>query len=124
MIGEKQRRFVESAGQCVPTPIKAAIVRLAEAYDYARDMRCDLWKFAVDIDDLKAIGLSADDLRWLVANGYVRHGREITKRSDLARKFRPARDLNFAKNTCFVATAAGLRLTTTAPVGSGLQRAA
>ena len=97
MIGERQRRFVGSAGQHVATPIQAAIVRLAEAYDYARDTQCDLWDFAVEIDALMAIGLSLDDLRWLVTSGYVRHGREVTRRSDAARRFRPARNLNFTK---------------------------
>jgi len=124
MIGKKQRHFVEPAAQCMTPPIQSAIVRLAEAYDYARDMQCDLWDFAVEIDVLTDIGLSVDDLRWLVASGYVRHGQEVTSRSDAARNFRPARDLNFTKKTCFVLTDAGLRLTAMAPVGSGLQRAA
>jgi hypothetical protein len=124
MIGKKQRHFVEPAGQRMTPPIQAAIVRLAEAYDYARDMQCDLWDFAVEIDALTDIGLSVDDLRWLVAGGYVRHGQEATRRSDAARNFRPARDFNFTKKTCFVLTDAGLRLTAMAPVGSGLQRAA
>lgn len=124
MIGDKQRRFVETAGQRVAMPIQAAIVKLAEAYDYARDMQCDLWDFAVEIDALTALGLSVDDLRWLVASGYVRHGLEVTKRSDAARNFNPDRDLDFSKKTCFVITDAGLRMTTTVPVESRLQRAA
>ena len=79
------------------------MVRLAEAYDYARDMQCDLWDFAVEIEALTAIGLSLDDLRWLVTSGYVRHGREVTRPSDAARRFRPARNLNFTKTDVFCA---------------------
>ncbi len=124
MIGERQRRFVGSAGQHVSPPIQTAIVHLAEAYDYARDTQCDLWDFAVEIDTLTTIGLSLDDVRWLVTGGYVRHGREVTGRSDAARRFRPARDLSFTKTTCFVLTDAGLQLTTAEPAGSGLKRAA
>jgi len=124
MSGEIERHSVESAIQHMKPPIQAAILRLAEAYNYARDTHCDLWDFAVEIDVLTDIGLSVDDLRWLVASGYVRHGQEVTSRSDAARNFRPARDLNFTKKTCFVLTDAGLRLTAMAPVGSGLQRAA
>jgi hypothetical protein len=125
MIGGKQRRFVESAGQRIAAPIQAAIVRLADAYDCARDLQCDLWDLAVEIDTLTAIGISVEDLRWLVTNGYVRHGQEITRRSDAARNFHPVRrDLTFTKKTCFVITDAGLRRTTTAPVGSRLRRAA
>lgn len=70
MIGERQRRFVELAGQPVAPPIQAAIVRLAEAHDYARNTQCDLWEFAVEMNALTAIGLLCDDLRWLVTNGY------------------------------------------------------
>ncbi len=84
MIGEKQRRFVGLPGQHVATPIQAAMVRLAEAYDYARDMQCDLWDFAVEIDALAAVGLSPDDLRWLVTSGYVQHRREVSRHSDAA----------------------------------------
>ncbi len=124
MIGKKQRRFVGLAGQHMATPMQAAIVRLAEANDYAWDTESDLWDFAVEIDALLAIGLSLDDLRGLVTSGYVQHGREISGRSDAARRFRPARDLNFTKTTCFVLADAGLRLTTAEPGGPGLKRAA
>ena len=122
MIGEKQRRC-NATGQHLATPIQVALVRLAEAYDYACDMQCDLWEFAVEIDALKAIGLKLDDLRWLVTSGYARHGQELTKPSDTARRFRPARDLKFAKKSCFVVTEAGLQLTTTGIAGSGMRRA-
>jgi hypothetical protein len=124
MIGDKQRRFVEKAGQKISASVQTAIVRLAEAHDYARDVQCDSWEFAVGIAQIKAIGLSDDDLHWLVANGYVKHKREITKRSDIARKFSPSQDLKFTKTTCFVATAAGLRLTVMESAGSKLQKAA
>ena len=99
-------------------------MRLAEAHDYACDKQCDLWDFAVEIDALTAIGLSLDDLRWLVTGGYVQHGREVTRRSDVARRFRPARNLDFTKTTCCVLTDAGLQLTTAEPAGPGLIRAA
>ena len=124
MIGEKQRRFVESAGQQVPAPIQAAIVRLAEAHDYARDMQCDLWDFAVEIDALASLGLSDKDLRGLVAGGYIEHGQEMTKPSDPARRFRPAGSRAFTAKTCFVVTEKGLALTAVRRVGSKLQRAA
>jgi len=124
MSGEIERHSVESAIQHMKPPIQAAILRLAEAYNYARDTHCDLWDFAVEIDVLTAIGLSVDDLRWLVASGYARHRLEVTRRNDAARSFLPAQDLNFTKKTCFVLTDAGLGMTVTAPVASELRRAA
>lgn len=124
MIGEKKRRFVGVAGQRMTAPIEAAIVLLAEACDYARDAKCSVWEFAVEIDVLLAVGLSIDQIRWLIACGYARHGEEITKRGDLVRDFRPARNRKFSKRACFIATDAGLRLTAVVPVESGLSRVA
>jgi hypothetical protein len=115
---------VGRAGQQVARPLRAAIALLAEAHDYACDMQCDLWDFAVEIDALRALGLSHEDLCWLVTSGYVEPRQEVTKRRDASRRFRPARNLDFDKTTCFVVTNAGLRLTTvTAPAGR-MQRAA
>jgi hypothetical protein len=97
---------------------------LAEARDYANDMQCDLWDFAVEIDALRACGLSAADLCWLISHGYAEQQREVTRRRDPMRRFRPARSFDFSKRTCFVVTSAGLRLTTVAAPGRRLQRAA
>lgn len=124
MIGKTQRRFVGLPGQHVAAPIQAAMVLLAEAHDYARDTRCDVWDFAVEIDALVATGLSADDLRWLVTSGYAEQRREDTRCSDAARQFRPARDHHFTKTSCFVLTEAGLQRTTLESALPALKRAA
>jgi hypothetical protein len=124
MIGKIHRRTLEGAGDRMAAPIRAAIVRLAEACNYARETHSDLWDFAVEIDALKAAGVSFDELRWLVANGYARHAREVTRQSDAVRNFLPASDGNFHKNTCFIITDAGLRLTATEITDATLKRAA
>jgi hypothetical protein len=111
MIGDIQRQFIESAGQHAAPHIQAAIVQLAEAHDYARDVRADLWQYAVEIDCLTRLGLTADDLRWLVNNGYAELAREVTKPDDATRKFQRVQELVFTKSTCFVLTRVGLRLT-------------
>jgi hypothetical protein len=124
MIGETQRRFVGTAGQHVAKTIQAALVRLAESYDYASDSQCDVWDFAVEIGELTALGLSSEQLRWLIINGYARHGCEVTKRGDAARDFRPSYSLKFTNKTCFVPTDAGLCMTTNAPIERVIKRAA
>jgi hypothetical protein len=86
----------------------AALAQLAKAHDYARDLQCDLWEFAVEIDRLLALPVSTSDLRWLIRKGYVEHAREITHSGDLARKFQPANNLAFSRATCFLATQSGL----------------
>jgi hypothetical protein len=124
MIGEKQRQFIESAGQHVAPHIQAAIVQLAEAHDYARDVRADLWQYAVEIDCLTRFGLTANDLRWLVNNGYAELAHEVTKPDDATRKFQSRQKLIFTKRTCFVLTHVGLGLTTIKPTQAVVRRAA
>jgi hypothetical protein len=109
MVGKEYRRRaidVETAG--IAPAIRSALVLLADARDYAREMDADVWQFAVEIDDLAALGLTRSDLRWLVLMGYVEHAREITARDDTARLFQPGQSLAFPNGTCFVLAEAGL----------------
>ena len=64
---------------------------------------------------MTASGLTSDEIRSLVARGYIEPATEVTRPSDTTRKFRPIRKIHFGDKTCFVVTAAGLRLTTTQP---------
>jgi hypothetical protein len=88
----------------------AALAQLAKARDYAQDLQCDPWEFAVEIERLLALGIGSSDLRWLIKKGYVEHAREITHSGDSARRFQPARSLAFTRATCFSVTQSGLAL--------------
>ena len=88
--------------------ISTALMRLAKALDHASDAGRDRWDFAVEIQELLAVGLTTSDLRWLVCKGYVEHAREITLPGEEGRAFHPTGNLTFVKRTCFVLTAAGL----------------
>ncbi len=112
MIGEIQRRIVATAVDRIVPRIQPAIVQLAEAYDYAYDVRADRWQYAVEIEALRRLGLTARDLKWLVNNKYAKHAREVTKPEDRLRKFRPSRTLVLTDRSCFVTTTAGMALTT------------
>jgi hypothetical protein len=101
--------------------MRVAMVELATAHNYAQDVRCDRWQFAVEIEHLTAMGLTADDIRWLVARSYIEVAREVSRYSDTLRKFQPLRSVRFGKKTCFVITAAGLRLITVEPRRTMLQ---
>ena len=107
MIGGNQRRIVAKASKILEPRLQAAIVQLAEAHDYAHDVRTGMWEYAIEIDALKALGLSASDLRALVADGYVRQ-REVTRRGDEVRRFLPSASRDFSKRACFIITKAGL----------------
>ncbi len=51
--------------------LKGGLALLWRSFEYARDLNAEITEFAVDRDDLYQAGLSAVDLRWLIARGYV-----------------------------------------------------
>jgi hypothetical protein len=81
---------------------------LLEAVHYAEQTSGDCWEFAVELDQLTAMGLTCNDFRWLVRNGLVEHQREVTLEGDDGRAFRPTGDLTFSEGTCFILTDAGI----------------
>ncbi len=84
-----------------------ALSLLYDACCYARQLDRSLWDFAEEIASLRQGGLTNGDLRWLICNGLVEHGREITKLGEEHREFQRAVGLHFSKKTCFVLTNAG-----------------
>jgi hypothetical protein len=94
----------------VPTRIRPAVILLLEAFHYASQTSVDRWEFAVELDDLDALGLTRNDYRWLVRQGLVEHRREVTLEVDDGREFRATGDLTFPVATCFVLTDKGIQL--------------
>jgi hypothetical protein len=83
-----------------------ALATLLEAYEYAREVdRCD-WDFAVRIDVLHRMGLTDNDLRWLVCKGLLASAREVFPAGD-ERSFRHRGPLTFSRRTCFILTESG-----------------
>jgi len=106
-------------------PAKRAVAglrQLLQSWHYAEDVGADVWQFAVDLAELKSLGLTSSDLRWLILKGYADHARETTLAGDAERSFRPTPSVAFSKRTCFVITAAGIEasreLSTAAEVSS------
>ena len=54
------------------------------------------------------MGLTNNELRWLVCKGWVEHQRETTAVGDDCRVFQPDRPLNFSASACFVLSHEGL----------------
>lgn len=81
---------------------------LLEAYELAADVGVDVWEFALDLRELRSVGLTNSDLRWMVLKGFVQPGCETTLPGEPQRSFRPIQGLIFAKRTCFVLTPSGL----------------
>jgi hypothetical protein len=86
---------------------RAALRELVSAWECAHDVKSDPWEFAVEAEDLAALGLGKSTLRWLVKKGYALHAREVTRPGDAARRFQPELSLAFASKTCFILTHAG-----------------
>jgi hypothetical protein len=92
----------------LPAKFERAFALLFEAATYAEHTSGERWEFAVGIIQLQSLGLSDNDLRYLVRLSYVDHSREVTVAGDNGRQFQPTGDLFFAERTCFVLTARGI----------------
>jgi hypothetical protein len=87
--------------------MRAGLLQLLKAADYARELGRPTWDFAVEIESLRAAGLTASDLRWLVCKGYVEHAVETKLAGSETRTFEREAGLIFSPGTCFVLTRSG-----------------
>ncbi|PQO41050.1 hypothetical protein C5Y97_03545 [Blastopirellula marina] len=87
--------------------LRRTVEELILAFEYAADTKSNVWDFAVSIQQLRRLGATETDLRWLIRKGIVVHGREVTVRGDNGREFRSTGNLTFSRRTCFVLTEAG-----------------
>lgn len=108
---EKSRARMDGANLVLPTRVEQALVRLLESHEYALDVGCQVWEFAVEINEFKAHGLTSSDWRWLCHKGLVEHGRERTMDEERERSFLRGGVLQLTRRTCFVLTDEGVRLT-------------
>ncbi len=82
---------------------------LRTAYEYAADVNRTAWDFAVAAADLRSLGVSDSDLRWLGCKGYVEFAVETTLAGGAGRTFQPHAPLAVAAASCLVLTEAGYR---------------
>jgi hypothetical protein len=87
-------------------PSAAGLALLLQAYEYARELACSPWDFAVEIQTLKDAGLTNSDLRWLLHEGHAEHAHERPRGQGKGRTFLPG-GLRLTDWSCFVLTAAG-----------------
>jgi hypothetical protein len=81
---------------------------LRQARYLAENANCDVWDFAVELDELRRIGVTVAELRWLLIRGFVRQAWELTPEKNGRRRFDDAAPLTVRANSCFVMTDAGL----------------
>ncbi len=92
----------------IPVKLQPAMALLLQADDYAVQTSRDRWEFAVEIRTLLELGLTRNDLRWLLRMRYVDQAREVSAHGEDGRAFRPTVGLKFTKRTCFVLTKEGI----------------
>ncbi len=97
-----QRSILAVFPGCASEPIQLALDLLSRAADYAHDAGLDPWEFAVEIEELRALGVTINDLRWLLARGYATHAIETTLPDSPSRTFRPPPRNGFSPGACFV----------------------
>jgi hypothetical protein len=94
----------------IASRMRKLLTVLADSHYYAEDVGTRNWDFAVAIAELRSAGLTDNDLRWLVAKGYVEHAVEVTNPGEQARSFRPAVGVAFGERECFILADRGLQL--------------
>lgn len=100
----------ESASVRTVERILPALDRLLRAYEYASDVSCSVWEFAVELREILSDELTRSDIRWLLQKGYAEHAREVTLPGEETREFHRVRGLTFTKRSCLVLTKRGAAL--------------
>lgn len=88
--------------QVLPDRLEIAIAALTEAAEYAERATANRWDFAVEVEQLRELGITNSDLRYLVTLHYVEHAAEATKAGSHSRHFRREADLSITNKSCFV----------------------
>lgn len=81
---------------------------LWRAYNYGHDANADQWEFAVEIQQFYDMGLTNNELRWLIAKGLADHARESSACGDTRRSFEFTDGLTFSKTSAFILTVTGI----------------
>src|SRR4051794_38309199 len=72
------RRQADRIGSRNPVRIQSALSLLLDAAACADDVGADVWQFSVELSALRRLGLTANECRWLIAKGFVKHACETT----------------------------------------------
>lgn len=95
---------------CVPGRVHAGLMLLLESLAYAHDVAEDLWEFSVEWPELRRLGLTSNDVRWLIRKDLAQQARETTSADDAKRNFASCKTPMLSARTCLILTEKGLRL--------------
>jgi hypothetical protein len=97
---------LDPVGQ-IRSEILSACRLLLAAFTYSRSSDVDPWQFAVELVELHQRGLANVDIRWMIANQFAEHRREITVPGDAIRSFRPLSPTDFPQATAIMLSKEG-----------------
>lgn len=95
-------------GERISLRVREALLELLQDHTYAVDLSQDVWEFATEIGRLQRIGISNNDIRWMVGRGWLLHAHQINKSDIHRRNLQPASTLD--EQSCFVLTARGVSI--------------
>jgi len=98
----RRRHGVVFPAPNVPSSLDVGFCLLLAVQQYVSDAGADVWQFALEIDELRCVGLINSDFRWLLTRGFVEHAQEITLPEGHERALRSLGALSVLTNTCFV----------------------
>jgi len=100
----------DSTSPLIDESLRAGLALLWRAYLCAQDTGVNVWEFALRTGRLYEAGMTASDLRWMVAKGFVEHGEETSGYDEPQRSFRRSNGYFFNNHTCLILTADGAAL--------------
>jgi hypothetical protein len=119
MMNSVSNSAVETWLAPLPVLRDRALRELLKAYRCAYELGHPPWEFAVTIRELRGLGLSETDVRWLVRKGYLEHRLEVMQPEHAQRRFSQIANLGLTERSCFVLTAPGVEYAGEAALAPG-----
>jgi len=82
------------------------------ASTFAHDTGVSAWEYAVDVETLSQVGVTVQEVRWLLAKRFVQHRIEVTRPGDRRRSFLPCNNMVVGGSSAFVLTETGYEFAT------------
>jgi len=98
---------IDATDEDVGAHLRQGLELLERASIYAQEFEGKLWEFAVEIDELRAVGLTNADFRWLICKEFVECRQDVSAADDFERRFAPSNGTRFDTSSCFVLTDLG-----------------
>jgi hypothetical protein len=81
---------------------------LKDAQEYAQDLQCSRWEFAISLAELGATDVQIHDLRWMIRKGWIHHNGEATLEPDCRTNVRPDERSKIHPGSCFIIGQSGI----------------